>query len=54
MSAPAQPRDTGPGALETALVLVLALAIAGVLLVFGSGWLADLVALIPEAGQGGR
>ena len=54
MSAPAEPRDTGPGALETALVLLLALVIAGVLLLFGSGWLADLVAIIPAAGQGGR
>ena len=54
MSGPAESRDPGPGALETAFVLVLALAFAGVLLLFGSGWLADLVALIPAAGQGGR
>jgi len=54
MTTPAHRRDTGPGALETALVLVLALLFAGVLLFFGSGWLAELVALIPAAGQGGR
>jgi amino acid transporter len=54
VSAPAEPRDTGPGALETALVLALTVVIAGLLLLFGSGWLAELVAIIPAAGQGGR
>jgi hypothetical protein len=54
MSSPAESHDAGPGALETALVLGLALVFAAALLLLAGGWLADLVAIIPEAGQGGR
>jgi amino acid transporter len=54
MTVPVGQRHAGPGALETAIILLLALAIAGVLLLFFGGWLAEMVALIPEAGQGGR
>jgi hypothetical protein len=51
--APSERRDTGPGALETALVLVLTLAIAAIILLFFEGWLAELVAMMVNAAHGG-
>lgn len=57
MSPGGEPRDTaratGPGALETALVLGLAILVAAVILAFFEGWLGDLVALMVNAAHGG-
>jgi hypothetical protein len=50
---PAERRDTGPGALETAIVLGLALVAAAVILLFLEGWLADFIALMVNAAHGG-
>ena len=53
MTAPSDRRETGPGALETAIILALALLIAAVILLFFEGWLADLVGALVNAAHGG-
>ena len=46
--------DTGPGILETSLVLGLAAVLAAVIVVFLGGPLADLVGILVDAAHGGR
>jgi hypothetical protein len=51
------PRDgteTGPGILETSLVLGLAILLAAVIVTFFGGWVADMVGLLMDAAHGGR
>jgi hypothetical protein len=46
--------ELGPGVLETSLVLGLAAVLAGAILAFFGGPLADLVGLLVDAAHGGR
>ncbi len=48
------PGDTGPGALETAIVLGASLAFAVVVVVFLGGPLAQVVGLLVDVAHGGR
>jgi hypothetical protein len=51
------PRDgteTGPGILETSLVLGLAILLAAVIVTFFGGWVADMVGLLMDAAHGAR
>jgi hypothetical protein len=46
--------DTGPGILETSLVLGLAVLLALVIIVFFGGVLADAIGILVDAAHGGR
>ena len=46
--------DTGPGILETSLVLGVAAALAAVIVLFLGGPLAALVGILVDAAHGGR
>jgi hypothetical protein len=46
--------DTGPGILETSIVLGLAVALAAAIVVFFGGQLAQLVGVLVDAAHGGR
>jgi hypothetical protein len=46
--------ETGPGILETSLVLGLAILLAAVLVTFFGGWVADVVGMLMDAAHGGR
>lgn len=46
--------DTGPGILETSIVLGASLLVAGVILLFFGGQLAALVGVLLDAAYGGR
>ena len=46
--------DTGPGILETSLVLGVAAALAAVIVLLLGGPLADLVGILVDAAHGGR
>jgi hypothetical protein len=46
--------ETGPGILETSLVIGLSLLLAAVILVFFGGFLADVIGLLVDAAHGGR
>lgn len=46
--------DTGPGILETSLVLGLAAALAAAVVAFLGGPVADLVGVLVDAAHGGR
>jgi hypothetical protein len=54
MIAPRRDRETGPGILETTLVLGLAIALALVIVVFFGGALADAIGVLVDAAHGGR
>jgi hypothetical protein len=45
--------DTGPGILETTLILGLAIALALVIIVFFGGALADAISVLVDAAHGG-
>ena len=46
--------ETGPGVIETSLVIGLSLVVAVVILVFFGGALGDAVAMLVNAAHGGR
>jgi len=46
--------DTGPGILETSIVLGLAVVLAAAIVVFFGGQLAQLVSVLVDAAHGGR
>jgi hypothetical protein len=46
--------DTGPGILETSLVLGLAVLLAAVIVVFFGGALASAIGVLVDAAHGGR
>jgi hypothetical protein len=46
--------DTGPGILETSLILGLAIALALVIVVFFGGTLAGAIGILVDAAHGGR
>jgi len=52
MSGPRSHGDTGPGILETSLVLGLAIVIAVVIIVFFGGALADAIGVLVDAAHG--
>ncbi len=45
--------ETGPGILETTLVIGLAIALAVVIIVFFGGTLADAIGVLVDAAHGG-
>jgi hypothetical protein len=47
-------RETGPGILETSLILGLAIALALVIVVFFGGALASAIGVLVDAAHGGR
>lgn len=46
--------ETGPGVIETSLVIGLSVVLALVILLFFGGALADIVAMLVNAAHGGR
>ena len=54
MSDPLEGGDTGPGILETSLVLGLAVLLALVIIVFFGGILADAIGVLVDAAHRGR
>jgi hypothetical protein len=54
MTGPGPAGDTGPGILETFLVLGLSLLLALAIIVFFGGALADTIGLLVDAAHGGR
>jgi len=48
------PGDTGPGILETSIVIGAAVAVAAVIVAFFGGQLAQLVGLLVDIAHGGR
>ena len=48
------PGDTGPGILETSIVIGASLLLAGVIVLFFGGQLGQLVGLLVDAAHGGR
>lgn len=54
MSDPADTAETGPGILETTLVLGGAILLALAIIVFFGGQLADVIGLLVDAAHGGR
>jgi hypothetical protein len=51
--APAQAGETGPGILETSIVLGLALLLGAAIVVFFGGALADVIGTLVDAAHGG-
>ena len=47
-------RETGPGILETSLILGLALVLALVIVMFFGGVLADAIGVLVDVAHGGR
>ena len=54
MTGPRDGTETGPGILETSLVLGLAILLAAVIVTFFGGWVADMVGLLMDAAHGAR
>ena len=54
MTDPRDGTETGPGILETSLVLGLAILLAAVIVAFCGGWVADMVGLLMDAAHGAR
>ena len=48
------PGDTGPGILETSIVIGASLLLAGVIVLFFGGQLAQVVGLLVDIAHGGR
>jgi hypothetical protein len=48
------PGDTGPGVLETSIVIGAALLIAGIIVLFFGGQLAQVVGLLVDVAHGGH
>jgi hypothetical protein len=46
--------ESGPGILETSLVLGLSILLAAVIVVFFGGTLADLIGVLVDAAHGGQ
>jgi hypothetical protein len=54
VSGPADAGDTGPGILETSIVIGGALLVALAIIVFFGGALADAISVLVDAAHGGR
>ena len=54
MSGSRPSRDTGPGILETSIVLGASLLLAGVIILFFGGTLSQVVGLLVDMAHGGR
>ena len=54
MTDPHDAAETGPGILETSLVLGSAVLLAALIVAFFGGTLADLIGVLVDAAHGGR